>query len=466
MAGSSRAEAPSPRPLDAGARVLVRRQSRIMATEVSVQIAAPPEQRTRAEAVAEACMAWMRAVDETLSRFTPASELSRLNAGAGEWFAASDLLYEAVETALHAARASGGLFDPTLLTRLEALGYDRDFALISRRELDEGRVSQSHAEGSQSHAEGSQNRHSDATMSSPPDAGLSSSPVPLPVRGEGEPDPQVASLAPLPSAGGRGGGDEATWGRGDEDTHIALEPADRRIRLPRGARLDLGGIAKGWAADIALERLCHDCDHVLINVGGDLRLRGGPQPGQAWTTGIYDPRAEAVGDSGRYAAVVTMSRGGLFDPTLLTRLEALGYDRDFALIAGRELDEGRVSQSHAEGSQNRHSDATMSSPPDAGLSSPPVPLSLRGEGEPDPQVASLAPLPSAGGRGGGDEATWGRGDEDTHIALDPAGRRIWLPQGARLDLGGIAKGWAADIALERLCHDCDHVLINVGGDLR
>jgi thiamine biosynthesis lipoprotein len=274
-----------------GQRALVRREARIMATDVSVQIATPPEQQARAETVAEACMAWMRAVDDTLSRFTPASELSRLNTGAGEWFAASDLLYEAVETAVRAARASNGLFDPTLLTRLEALGYDRDFALIPHTRWDEGRderrVTQSHTEFSQSHAEAREN-----------------------------PTPEVAPLAPLPSAGGRGGGDEATpaFGR-DEDTSlwrdIALDPANRRIRLPRGARLDLGGIAKGWAADIALERLCHDWEHALINVGGDLRLRGGPQPGQAWTTGVFDPRAEAEGVSARYAAVVTMSRGGL-----------------------------------------------------------------------------------------------------------------------------------------------------------
>ncbi|MGH2485349.1 MAG: FAD:protein FMN transferase, partial [Ktedonobacterales bacterium] len=287
MAGSPRTEAKSSRPLDAGQRVLVHREARIMATDVSVQIAAPPERQARAEAVAEACMAWMRAVDETLSRFTPASELSRLNANAGEWFPASDLLYEAVAAALHAARASNGLFDPTLLTRLEALGYDRDFALIAPSKATSS---------------------PDAQVSSSPNAQVSSSPG-LPLRsgsgsatlggasravvsplGEEDPGPEVATLAPLPLAGGRGGGDEDPT-----LSHIALDPADRRIRLPRGARLDLGGIAKGWAADIALERLCHDCAHVLINVGGDLRLRGGPQPGQAWTTGVYDPRAEAAG---------------------------------------------------------------------------------------------------------------------------------------------------------------------------
>lgn len=283
MAGSSRAEAPSSRPLEVGQRTLVHRAARIMATDVSVQIATPPERQAWAEEVAEACMAWMRAVDDTLSRFNPASELSRLNAGAGEWFAASDLLYEAVETALHAARASNGLFDPTLLTRLEALGYDRDFSLIERHEV-----------------------------ASPPENGLSSPPPPLSLPSAREPGPTVAPLAP-PSSVGKGAGGLGSPAQGTTPLwrDISLDPDGRRIRLPQGARLDLGGIAKGWAADIALERLCHDCEHALINVGGDLRLRGGPQPGQAWTTGVFDPRAEASGASSRYAAVVTMSRGGL-----------------------------------------------------------------------------------------------------------------------------------------------------------
>jgi predicted branched-subunit amino acid permease len=38
-----------------------------------------------------------------------------------------------------------------------------------------------------------------------------------------------------------------------------------------------------------------------------------------------------------------------------------------------------------------------------GVSSPPDPLSPQGEGEPNPEIATLAPLPLAGGRGGGDE---------------------------------------------------------------
>ena len=43
--------------------------------------------------------------------------------------------------------------------------------------------------------------------------------------------------------------------------------------------------------------------------------------------------------------------------------------------------------------------------PQRRAASPPNPLSLRGEGESLSSESSLTPLPSAGGRGGGDEAT-------------------------------------------------------------
>ncbi|HST87208.1 MAG TPA: FAD:protein FMN transferase [Ktedonobacterales bacterium] len=229
-------------------RIVVARSARMMGTEVSVQVAVAPGERSAAEAAAATCMAWLAEVDQRLSRFRPESDLCRLNADAGRWHRCSDVLYACVERAVVAARASGGLFDPTLLPRLEALGYDRDFALIAHRE----------------------------TLS---DSG-------------GEP-----ACGPMPAAG--------AWAA------IELDPAGRRIRLPWGVRLDLGGIAKGWAADIAVERYCAGFDSTLVNVGGDLRLRGGPAPGQAWSAGIRDPLAEAGGAPGRDIAAVAFSRGGL-----------------------------------------------------------------------------------------------------------------------------------------------------------
>lgn len=65
--------------------------------------------------------------EQALSRFLPDSELSRLNKRAGTTTAVSELLYSVLATALTAAEATRGMYDPTLLSQLVQLGYDRTF---------------------------------------------------------------------------------------------------------------------------------------------------------------------------------------------------------------------------------------------------------------------------------------------------------------------------------------------------
>ena len=65
--------------------------------------------------------------EQTLSRFLPESELSQLNQHAGTPTAVSDLLYSVLATALIAARATQGVYDPAMLDQLVQLGYDRTF---------------------------------------------------------------------------------------------------------------------------------------------------------------------------------------------------------------------------------------------------------------------------------------------------------------------------------------------------
>jgi thiamine biosynthesis lipoprotein len=65
--------------------------------------------------------------EQTLSRFLPESELSQLNQQAGTPVAVSDLFYDVLATALTAAQATEGVYDPALLDQLVQLGYDRTF---------------------------------------------------------------------------------------------------------------------------------------------------------------------------------------------------------------------------------------------------------------------------------------------------------------------------------------------------
>lgn len=65
--------------------------------------------------------------EQILSRFLPESELSRLNKQAGTPVVVSNLLYTVLVAALKAARATEGVYDPTLLDQLVQLGYDCTF---------------------------------------------------------------------------------------------------------------------------------------------------------------------------------------------------------------------------------------------------------------------------------------------------------------------------------------------------
>src|SRR3954452_17130309 len=78
----------------------------------TISLLAPAED---AEAARDTVQALFAEWEAALSRFRPESELSRLNAGAGAWVAVSPLLFDVTATALEAARATNGVFDPTLL---------------------------------------------------------------------------------------------------------------------------------------------------------------------------------------------------------------------------------------------------------------------------------------------------------------------------------------------------------------
>ena len=60
-----------------------------------------------------------------LTRFTAHSELAQLNAGTGKPFRASPDLFDIVQQAKGFAADTCGIFDPTILSMLEAAGYDR-----------------------------------------------------------------------------------------------------------------------------------------------------------------------------------------------------------------------------------------------------------------------------------------------------------------------------------------------------
>jgi len=156
--------------------------------------------------------------------------------------------------------------------------------------------------------------------------------------------------------------------------------------------------ALGPAADLTrtvLEHLDHTCSR--FRADSDL-ARVNRLPGQ-WVE--VDPMLVAAVS---LACEVAGSTDGLVNPLLGRQLVALGYDRDFGLLA-------EVS--------------------DLPLPTPPAP----------------------------DVDAW------REIRLDPEGA-IRIPSGTALDLGATAKAWAADVVGEALDVDGVPALVSIGGDLR
>jgi thiamine biosynthesis lipoprotein len=82
---------------------------------------------------------------------------------------------------------------------------------------------------------------------------------------------------------------------------VDVDRSAKTIRLGHGVRLDLGGIAKGWAADRALELLSR-IGPALVNAGGDLAATPRPWPVGVGTTAeplTLELDGGAVATSGR-----------------------------------------------------------------------------------------------------------------------------------------------------------------------
>ena len=69
---------------------------------------------------------------------------------------------------------------------------------------------------------------------------------------------------------------------------VQWDETSHSLRLPPGVHLDFGGIAKGWAAGQAVERL-KNLGSALMNCGGDIAISGPLANGSPWEVGIYKP---------------------------------------------------------------------------------------------------------------------------------------------------------------------------------
>jgi len=67
-----------------------------------------------------------------------------------------------------------------------------------------------------------------------------------------------------------------------------------RIMIPEGTSIDFGGIAKGWAVDLAAERAAEILPWCMVDAGGDLRVAGDAVPPEGIQIAVEHPEDATV----------------------------------------------------------------------------------------------------------------------------------------------------------------------------
>jgi thiamine biosynthesis lipoprotein len=170
------------------------------------------------------------------TRFSPSSELSRVNDFAPDPVAVSQETFDLVRLAVEGWRTTNGQFDPTVGTAMVGLGYDRSFPELDGHER------------------------------------------------------SVEAFSPADGCSG-----------------VILDDCEMTIAVPTGTNLDLGGVGKGYAADlVATHMLDRGAVSAFVNVGGDARFVGGDELDGGWTLEVEDPF-----DATRSLAILAVMQGGV-----------------------------------------------------------------------------------------------------------------------------------------------------------
>lgn len=102
-----------------------------MGTECSIVVLGSANDGAVTEAFADLARQRVELLESLWSRFRPESELSRLNARAGQGdVVVSHETWVLAEAMVTAWQQTAGAFDPSVLHAVQALGYDRDFAEV------------------------------------------------------------------------------------------------------------------------------------------------------------------------------------------------------------------------------------------------------------------------------------------------------------------------------------------------
>jgi thiamine biosynthesis lipoprotein len=103
---------------------------------------------------------------------------------------------------------------------------------------------------------------------------------------------------------------------------------DGRVFVPDGVALDFGGIAKGWAADLASE-LTRELPWAVVDAGGDLRITGRPPDGGLEVV-VDDPEVLGAG-----LLLLRLDGGALATSSVTLRSWSRGGERAHHIIDPR-----------------------------------------------------------------------------------------------------------------------------------
>jgi len=196
----------------------------------------------RSPAAAYACEDVIRDLEAKLSRTVEDSEVSRLNAAGGDAVEIGWDAYSLLERAAAYSSSTGGAFDITVAPVVSAWGFTEDSFRV------------------------------------PSQAELDRL-LPL---------VDSSQVSVTPSLDSNGDGPKAM------------------VTLGPGQAIDLGGIAKGYAADKIVKVLReHEVPRANINLGGNVLAYGDRPDGTPWRVGIQDPAR--VGEQNAFAGVLALT---------------------------------------------------------------------------------------------------------------------------------------------------------------
>ena len=195
----------------------------------------------------------LRELNDIFNNYSDASEISRVNRDAADMpVAVSQDFFVVLKTALDFARLTGGAFDPTVGPLVKLWGFGKEPRVPSQEEIDAAKK-----------LVGWQN-------------------IALSAEPEGFTDQNAGGQKSTDAQNARGERESFT------DQEVAAAPTVRFKK--KGIRIDLGAIAKGYAADCLVAILKeNDVKRASISLGGNVYVYGKKPGGSLWNVAVRDP---------------------------------------------------------------------------------------------------------------------------------------------------------------------------------